>query len=364
MNNNTKIKPKEYVAPVAIAPGETLKDILDEINMSQKELAARLDISEKHLTQVINGKAEISRDLADKLETVLGIDSIFWLNLENEYRETLKKIAPPTLLECEEEIARSIPYAELAKQGFVEATKKVVEKVVNLRNFFGITNLNNIPKVNAAYRKANNIKENKYALASWIRIAEIQSQYIETEKFNRRKLIEAIPRIRELSKDSTGGFLKEVVELLANCGVALVIANHLSGTGVHGVTFLNSKRNKLIIQLSVRGKFADKFWFTLFHEISHIVTDETGKFSYIDCDIDIENEMDRIARDILIPQERYIDFVNNRNINNYSCIEEFAEQINIHPCIVLGRLKYDKYLPYSSFVNKVPKFEIVNKKSN
>lgn len=364
MNNNEKIKPKQYVAPVAIAPGETLKDIIDEIDMSQKELAARLGISEKHLTQVINGKAEISRDLAEKLEMVLGIDAIFWLNLENEYRETLKKITPPVILENEEDIARIIPYAELAKQGFIETTKKIVEKVVNLRYFFGVSNLNNIPKVNAAYRRANNIKENKYALAAWIRIAEMQSQNIETDKFSRRKLIEALPRIREFTKDQTGGFFKELVELLASCGVALVIANHLPGTGVHGVTFLNSKRNKLIIQLSVRGKFADKFWFTLFHEISHIVSDETGKFSYIDCDEEIEKEMDRIAREILIPEERYHDFIKSNNVNNYSCIERFAEQIGIHPCIVLGRLKFDGHVPYSSFVNRVPKFEIAARKTS
>lgn len=361
---NNKIKPKEYIAPIAIAPGETIKEILDEINMSQKELAARLDISEKHLTQVIKGKAEISRDLADKLETVLGIEAIFWLNLENEYRETLKKSTPPILLEYEEEIARVIPYSELSKQGFVESTKKIVEKVINLRSFFGITNLNNIPKVSVAYRKANNIKENKYALASWIRIAEIQSQNIETQKFNRRKLIETLPRIRELTKDSTGAFFKELVDILSDCGIALVIANHLSGTGVHGVTFLNSKRNKIIIQLSVRGKFADKFWFTLFHEISHIVSDETGEFSYIDCDEETEKEMDRIARDILIPQERYNEFLKNKNYNSYICIEEFANQINIHPCIVVGRLKYDGYIPYNRFVNVAPKFEIVTKKYN
>ena len=135
MNNNTKVKPKEYIAPVAIPPGETLKEIINEMEMSQKELAARLGISEKHLTQVISGRAEISRDLADKLETVLRLDAMFWLDLENEYRETLKKLNPPSIIESEEAIARSIPYAELAKQGLVAATKKI-QKKVKLKTFF------------------------------------------------------------------------------------------------------------------------------------------------------------------------------------------------------------------------------------
>lgn len=361
MNNNTKIKPKEYISPVAIPPGETLKEIINEMEMSQKELAARLGISEKHLTQVINGKAEISRDLADKLEVVLGIHALFWLDLENEYRETLKKLNPPIIVDNEEAIAREIPYVELVKEGFVEATKKISEKVINLRQFFGVSNLNNIPKINVAYRKADNIKEKKYALAAWIRIAEIQSQNIVTQKFSKKKLIEAIPRIRYLTNEESGMFFTELVELLAECGIALVIANHLKGTGVHGVTFLNSKRNKLIIQLSVRGRFADKFWFTLFHEISHIVSDETGEFSYIDCDKETEKEMDKIAREILIPQERYIDFVENYNYSNLSVIRSFARQLGIHPCIVVGRLKYEGYLPYTTFINIAPKF-CINKR--
>ena len=358
MNNNTKVKPKEYIAPVAIPPGETLKEIINEMEMSQKELAARLGISEKHLTQVISGRAEISRDLADKLETVLRLDAMFWLDLENEYRETLKKLNPPSIIESEEAIARSIPYAELAKQGLVAATKKIQKKVVNLRHFFGVSNLNNIPKVNVAYRKASNIKENKYALLAWIRIAELQAQNIATQKFSKKKLIETLPRIRNLTNDESGEFFEELVKLLSNCGIALVIANHLSGTGIHGVTFLNSERNKLIIQLSVRGKFADKFWFTLFHEIGHIVYDNTGEFSYIDCDEETEKEVDKLAREILIPQERYNYFIKNCNYYNLNDIKKFSKDLGIHPCIIVGRLKYEKYLPYTCFTDIAPKFVI------
>lgn len=360
MSDNQKILPKEYLAPISIPPGETIKEIMDEMNMSQSELAIRLGTSQKHLSQVLNGKAEISRDLANKLEFVLGIESIFWLKLEDEYRESLKKITPPKISDNEELIAKDIPYSELAKQSFVKTTKKIEEKIINLRTFFGVSDLNFIPEVNAAFRKANIINEKKYALAAWIRIAEIQSKEIETEKFNRKKLIRALPRIRQLTQFDPDVFYKELVELLADCGIALVIANHLSGTGVHGVTFLNNKKNKLIIQLSVRRKYADTFWFTLFHEISHIVTDESEKFSYLDCDKETEKMIDKIAKDILIPKERYENFISRCNYNNYIMIQKFAKEIEIHPCIVIGRLQYDHYLSYSTFASYRPKFEISN----
>lgn len=94
MSNTEKIKPREYVSPIPIAPGETLKEIINELNMSQKEVAERLGVTQKHLSFIITGKSEISRDFAEKLEYVLGTDSLFWLELENEYRDALKKINP------------------------------------------------------------------------------------------------------------------------------------------------------------------------------------------------------------------------------------------------------------------------------
>lgn len=355
---NDKVKPKKRESSTAIPPGATIKMLIDEINMTQKELATRLNISEKHMTQVIKGDAEISRTLADALETVLGIDSIFWLNLENNYREALKKSSKPIIFENEDTIAKEIPYAELAKRGFVEATRKAGERVVNLRRFFAVSDLNNIPKLNVAYKKANTKKDNKYALLAWIRIAELQSQQVKTQKFSRKKLLEAIPFIKEITMRSTENFIYELTDLLAECGIALVLSNHLQGTGVHGVTFLNSKKNKLIIQLSVRRKSADIFWFTLFHELAHIIIDSTGSFEYINCNDEEERLADRIASETLIPSERYDDFINNYNYTNYLQIVDFSKKLTIHPCIVIGRLQYEKLLSYSTFQDKIPKFII------
>lgn len=352
-------KPKDYVSPIPIAPGETIKEFLNELGMSQKEFAARLGVSDKHVSQIINGNAEITRSMAEKLESVLGVSAIFWLNLENNYQESLKKVKPLNVTQEEERIARSIPYSELANQKFVSPTKKIKEKVVNLRNFFAVSNLTNIHNVNAAYRKANIANENIYALLAWVRIAEINSQKIETNKFDKAKLIASIQKIRELTIGKNPYFYKELVDLLSSCGIALVVAEHIKGTGVNGVTFLNSKKNKLIIQLSVRGKFADKFWFTLFHELAHIINDETGEFTYIDRDDVEESNADKIARDLLIPPEKYDEFV-QRGSFKYSDIQEFAKSIKIHPCIVIGRLKHDNHLSYNMYVDKTPRFEIIS----
>lgn len=72
-----------------IHPGETIEEAIDEINMSQKELAIRCGYSEKHISNVINGKKNISISFAKKLEYALGMDAIFWINLQANYDKEL-----------------------------------------------------------------------------------------------------------------------------------------------------------------------------------------------------------------------------------------------------------------------------------
>ena len=68
-----------------IHPGETLQEFIEDRNMSQKELAIRCGVSEKHVSTVLNGKKDISPSFAKKLEYALGIDEIFWMILQEYY---------------------------------------------------------------------------------------------------------------------------------------------------------------------------------------------------------------------------------------------------------------------------------------
>ena len=54
-----------------------------------EEFAARMDLSEMHVSQLINGEIQLTPDVAVRLETVLGVPAKFWNNLEAIYREKL-----------------------------------------------------------------------------------------------------------------------------------------------------------------------------------------------------------------------------------------------------------------------------------
>lgn len=354
------IKPKKYISPIAIPPGVTIKELADQAGITQVELASRMDISTKHLSKLINGEVELTREIARILEVIFGLDVSFWMNLENSYRERLFELIPQEISDEEKEISKLIPYNELSKMSFVPVCRKSEEKVLNLRKFFGVVRLTQISKINVAYRKANIVKENPYALSAWIRIAEIQAQSIQTEKVNKKELINLIPEFRKMTLQDPKVFFSKLKEMCASVGIALVVANHISGTGVNGVTFLNSKKNKIIMQLSVRRKSADTFWFTFFHEISHIISSTVEELMYIDCNEETEQKMDKMARNFLINDEEYYKFVDSGNWRTWTGILQFSQSQEIHPCILLGRLKFDKYIPYTQYTDVAPKFMITS----
>ena len=72
---------------MAVPPGETIKEQLEEREMTQKEFAHRMDLSEKHISKLLNGEVHLTPEVAERLEMVLGIPSRFWNNLESIYRE-------------------------------------------------------------------------------------------------------------------------------------------------------------------------------------------------------------------------------------------------------------------------------------
>ncbi len=74
-------QPSQYIPH----PGLSLKDWIDESGIVQKDLCEQINFSEKHLSQIIHGKAPISAILAIKLSRYSGISASFWNNLQANY---------------------------------------------------------------------------------------------------------------------------------------------------------------------------------------------------------------------------------------------------------------------------------------
>ena len=119
----------------AVPPGMTIKEVLEDHHMTQKELAARLGLSEKHISKLINGEVPLTQDVAIRLERVLDIEASFWNGLEAAYREAILKVEYENSIDEEINFAKPIGYAKLARLGIVPETNKAPEQVNNLQKF-------------------------------------------------------------------------------------------------------------------------------------------------------------------------------------------------------------------------------------
>lgn len=88
---------KEYKDIVAFQPGYYIADIIDDMEISQNEFAARMGTTAKTLSRLINGQANISNDLAKKLSVMLGTSVEVWQNLQNTYDQKLLEIQQVSL---------------------------------------------------------------------------------------------------------------------------------------------------------------------------------------------------------------------------------------------------------------------------
>ena len=77
---------------IATPPGATIQEQLQDREISQKEFAMLMNMSEEHICNLCNGEVQLTSDDAVRLETVLGISAKFWNNLEATYREKIDKI--------------------------------------------------------------------------------------------------------------------------------------------------------------------------------------------------------------------------------------------------------------------------------
>lgn len=349
----------DFTPSVAISPGETIRENMDFLGMNQKELAIRLGITTKHLSNVFNGNAPITYDTAIKLQTVIGPSAEFWMNLETNYQLNKARLEKQEAINAELEIIKNIPYKKMSELGWIEAVSDKVKRVLNCREFFEVASLKYIQEsYSVRYRKQKAKKDiSDLGILAWLRQSEIKGLDVDVDKFNKKKLKAMISNFRELTLKEPKEFYPEMQRLCASCGIALVIVPSLPKTYICGATIRN--KDRVILSLSVRGKRADSFWFTFFHEIAHILNHSLPEFHINEGNNDEEDEADNLAREYLISDKDYEKFIEEYDYKNKQSIIEYSKKLRIAPCILVGRMLYDGLIEYANYSDLRPIFGIV-----
>lgn len=349
------IRSRSYIAT---PPGATIKEQLEDRGMSQKEFALRMEMSEKHISNLINGAVQLTPSMAYRLEMVLGLPASFWSSLESRYREKLERVQEENALDDDLEIAKHFPVKKMVQLGWIPDADNKTDRVIALRKFFEVVHLASLldPSLvpHIACRRQAVTEKADYSLIAWVQEAKIEARQIPTASINLKELNDQLPAIRAMTTQDPSIFSSALADLLSDCGIALVYLPHIAGSFLHGATFCDG--NKIVIGLTLRGKDADKFWFSLFHEIGHVLLGHLNKKDGTDAED--EDNADRFARDTLIPKEEFDAFVDSRDFSRESIID-FAQKIGIDPGIVVGRLQKESYIEFSWYHDLKKQYELI-----
>lgn len=352
---------RRFLPDYALPPGETLVEVLAERGMTQAELARRTGISTKHINQIVLGTASLTAETALKLEFVTGVLAQVWTSLDSAYQVTRTRQEESSRLEARVDWLQQLPIAELTNRGYIRKNVSPVERLRDALAFFKVASPDAWDQVWAAptaYRQSQAFEVDYGALAAWLRIGEIRVEQSDLPPFDRGKFRDSLTAIRLLTTiDDPKVWLPRLEAYCTDAGVALVIEREIKGARINGaVRWLPSERP--LIQLSVRHRWADIFWFTFFHEVAHVLLHDRRRFTIVDKltivdgagranpDNAMESEADDFAGRTLLP--RVFDDRLTRVRSQAEAIA-IAGEAGVHPGIVVGRLQHDQRIPYSHF---------------
>lgn len=357
----------EYEELIAFHPGYYVKEYIEDQGITQGELAKRLLTTPKYVSDLVNGKINLTDEMVLKLSIVFGTSTTMWLNLNQKYIEKKLEIEKRIQLDEERVLVRQMEYKFWVDLGLVKATRVAEEKIMELQRYFKVSSLSVLRQRDFLVQYRTSVTEvtdiNVINANAWVQTAINVGSGIDVEPYDKKKLSAAIPEIRSMTVQSPKKFYPRLKDLLASCGVALVLLPNLKNCGVNGAVKWLGK-DKVVLAMNDRRKYADTFWFALFHELGHVLqqrikvllVSEKKKLGLETDDLiqKLESEADLFSRNTLIPKEEYDSFLeeNQRGFSAES-IRAFAEKINILPGIIVGRLQQDQYLSYQTNLNSL-----------
>lgn len=338
-----------YDPDYAVPPGWILEERLEDRQISHAEFARRCGRSAKLISEIIAGKAPIEPVTALQFEKVLGLDASVWLGMESDYRLHQEREAENQRATELDEWSKAFPVRELAKRGIIPKPSSSSARVSSLLSFFGVATVeawqSRQKQLRVAYRHSPSFKSNDFALATWLRLGEIEAEKAECADYNEPNFRRSLARIRRLTAAQSVEQLVEAQRLCRESGVALAIVKPLPKTALSGVAWWLTPR-KAVIQLSARHKKDDDLWFSLFHEAAHLLLHSKKKIFIDEPDgeiADADTQADRWAADFLIPRPDWKRFTASSRFPK-AYVKQFAQQQGIAPSIVVGRLQYEKHI--------------------
>jgi len=338
---------QKLVPARAVPPGRILSRELEARGWTQKDLAQIMGRPEQAISEIICAKKQIAPETALQLAEAFGTSPELWMNLETSYRLLLARDEREKTIVRRSTLYSLVPVGELLNRGWIESSKSVGELEKEVCSLLGISSPAREPHLDANFRHKKDRQPARNSVICWVNRVKRLAGEQDSVRFDRARLKKAIPKILECSRQAED--VRALPKLLRDLGIHFLIVPHLPETYLDGAAF--HVRRKPVVALTLRYDRIDSFWFTLMHELAHVVAGHGGM--YLD-DLDEASDDDREQREAnemashwVIDSDAYMEFVRQTNPHfSRLRIVAFAKAQGRHPGIVLGKLQYDGWVPY------------------
>ena len=338
-------------------PGRILSRELEARGWTQKELATIIGRPEQAISEIVNAKKQITPETARELAAAFGTSAALWVNLEASYQlHQAQKKEVDRNISRRARLRELAPVAALQKCGWIKDTNDLDELEREVCTFFNINSPNETPTILAHLRHSAHRRPETNLLSAWaVHLEHRVRREASLPRFRKKETLAALPELLECAATVEG--VKEVPGWLRSNGVHFVLEKHLPKTSVDGAALFADHRPA--IALTLRYDRVDNFWFTLLHELAHLLLGHRGVFlDRLDdrgspregrgggAENDgIEREANAQAKAWLFPEGVFESFLEDGCFSK-SCIQDFAERQRRHPGIVVGRLQWEGSISY------------------
>ncbi|MCL4518462.1 MAG: ImmA/IrrE family metallo-endopeptidase [Thaumarchaeota archaeon] len=332
------------------SPTEAIKFRMEQADLKAVDLIPYLG-SRSRVSEILSGKRQLTVDMIRALSEGLGIPA-----------KVLIRTAEPNE-DSEYQNWDTHLMKEMAKRGyFGNVPLRLHSGPELLKEFF--SSVGSPVQFAALLRKSNYRsvpREDRRALSAWACRVVQKAKEVKGAGRYRHGVVNLafMQELARLSVNENGPVLAQ--GHLRKYGIIVVVEPHLSKTYLDGATIFADKGNP-IIGLTLRYDRLDNFWFTLMHELAHVVLHYGQEISlfYDELDdvkgVDIgsqEREADNLASEALVPSSKW-EISPAKLIPSSIAATSLAKELGVNVAIIAGKIRHEggKWTYLNSIVGK------------
>lgn len=350
------IKTSELRPAKKFGPGYFIREQMELREWTQEDLSEILGITVKHLNKILQDKQPITLEMAKALGKVFDTSAQYWINIDTGYRLWVENEQADNESEVDIKAAiyERMPISDMLKKGWLKKFKNIDDLQTQVLTFWSwstldFKDLDNkylpcLTRRSEAYNQFNA----SYAI-TWYQMARNVASECDKKTYKKSKLEDLYDRMHTYTVMDNG--INDFIIDLNKIGVIFFVLPHLQKTYLDGAAFFLS-RNPVIVY-TARFKRVDNFWFTLAHEIAHVLkhlNEDSLPFVLDNFKTEGKDKIEVEANEMAAGHLRHPEIANFLKpflgYLTHSKIKECAEALEVHPSIIIGKLTHDESLSY------------------